>query len=263
MGVRLLVIGICFCVLAGCTAPCYNKAGIARSEKEIRNVDSLQLERDNFYTLMAYAVVFKNWQEKNTVNKRGHNIGCVLVDSNNAVVYWARNCNTILQNGTQHGEVRVMLGYINQKRSYNLSKHTIYTSLEPCAQCAGMMTLQNIYRTVYGQKDPDFGDAFERLQCKSGSCQGCKPYPRAVISEESQSRYTFLLDSTYNAGRGTYNSITNFLLSDEAKKIYAAAMEDFMNYSPVYPQNSTIVKAAKVFFADSITTSYNKLNVDF
>ena len=232
-------------------------------ESASERIDSVQLELDNFYTLMSYAVVYKNWQSDTTTQKRGHNIGCVVVNSNDTVVYWARNCNKILSNGTQHGEVRAMLGYINAKRSYNLKNHTIYTSLEPCAQCAGMMTLQSIERTVYGQKDPDFGDAFERLQCKLGTCQGCTPYPRSVISVESKCRLTAMLDSTYHVNRDKFRSITGFLLSDSARVIYQAADSLFRAFTPRHSQNEGPVNYAKQFLTDSVTTSYKKLGVDF
>ena len=102
-------------------------------------------ERDEIFSLLAYSVVFKNWQTT-TDHPRGHNIGAVLVSGDNEIVNWARNCNAITGNGTQHGEVRLMIGYLNQARSYSLRGHTVYTSLEPCAQCSGMMIQQSIER---------------------------------------------------------------------------------------------------------------------
>ncbi len=62
---------------------------------------------------------------------------------------------------------RLMIGYLNRVGGYSLKKHTVYTTLEPCAQCSGMMTLCSIERTVYGQTDPGFGKAMERLALDS------------------------------------------------------------------------------------------------
>ncbi len=76
-------------------------------------------ERDEIYSLLAYAVVYKDWQSSKT-NQRGHNIGAVLVDPKGKLVNWARNCNQITQNGTQHAELRLMLGYQSKVHSYNL-----------------------------------------------------------------------------------------------------------------------------------------------
>jgi len=79
----------------------------------------IQDELDEIYSLLAYSVVLKDWQTGGE-KQRGHNIGSVLVNPEGKVVFWARNCNHITGNGTQHGEIRLMLGYLD-----NLFQHTI------------------------------------------------------------------------------------------------------------------------------------------
>ena len=203
----------------------------------------IQNERDEIYMLTAYAVVLNDWQIAGP-NKRGHNIGSILVDPDGRIVNWARNCNAILSNGTQHGEVRLMLGYLNRVGGYSLKNHTIYTSLEPCAQCSGMMVLTSIKRTVYGQTDPGFGKALERLSLdsKKWNEDGFTPYPRAVISEKSKTRYCELLDIEYAKIGG---SITKFLLTDTSKNIYESAAKALQNYEVKYPENKVILKHAQ------------------
>ncbi len=219
-----------------------------------------QKELDDIYTLLAYSTVLKDWQTETTEIKRGHNIGCVVVDGNNEVVFWARNCNKITQNGTQHGEVRAMLGYLNKTHSYSLKGHTIYTSLEPCAQCSGMMTLVSISRTVYGQTDPGFGKALERLQLDSSSLpDGYEPYPRRVISDKSNSSFCEQLDKAYaNAG----GSITKFLLTDNAKSIYKAAHQQLVNYKVKFPQNEEKLYKAIDFLRKDVTDTFTPINPD-
>ena len=79
-------------------------------ETEISPINQeIQAERDEIYMLTAYAVVLNDWQVSGQ-KKRGHNIGSILVDPDGKIVNWARNCNAILSNGTQHGEVRLMIG---------------------------------------------------------------------------------------------------------------------------------------------------------
>ena len=57
-------------------------------------ISSVAQERDSIYQLLAYAVVYKDWQTKSAKDgARGHNIGCVLVDPNGTVVHWALNSN--------------------------------------------------------------------------------------------------------------------------------------------------------------------------
>ena len=64
-----------------------------------------QAERDQIFSLLAYAVVLKDWQTGGP-NQRGHNISSVLVDPQGKVVFWARNWNQPSKDGAQHGEVR-------------------------------------------------------------------------------------------------------------------------------------------------------------
>lgn len=224
----------------------------------------VQEERDEIYSLLAYAVVHKDWQTGGP-DQRGHNIGAVLVDGNDKVVFWARNCNKITRNGTQHGEVRLMIGYLSKLQTYSLKYHNLYTSLEPCAQCSGMMTLQSIKRTVYGQEDPGFGKAIERLELDTHELpellpekykNGYEPYPRAVISEQSKSVICRKINEAYAEMGG---SITGFLLSDEAKVIYDKAKEMLLNYQVKYEENEGIYKDAISFLNNEVTDHYTPI----
>jgi len=213
---------------------------------------AVQAERDEIYALLAYAVVLKGWQSEDTKPQRGFNIGSVMVDDKGEVVFWARNANKITQNGTQHGEVRLIRNYLDRVKTYNLKDHIVYTTLEPCAMCSGMMVMTNIARTVYGQIDPDFGKALERLSLDTHNLpKGFKPYPRPVISEPSQLIIRQKLDDSYKkyqdaGGKG----ITNWLQSSEAKAIYEEALKMFLNYKVKYHENAAILGKAKKFYAE-------------
>lgn len=210
-------------------------------------ITPIQEERDNIYMLLAYSVVLKDWQQKGE-KQRGHNIGSVLVDKNGKVVYSARNSNMVTGNGTQHGEVRLMIGYLDKIKTYNLKGYTIYTSLEPCAMCAGMMTLQSISRTVYGQADPGFGKAIERLILDSHDLpNGYCPYPRGVISDPSKTDTYQQLNAAYEKAGG---SITDFLLTDEARRIYENAKRVLLTFHVTHPENEEILKNAINFLHD-------------
>lgn len=241
---RYLFSTIAILMLVGCSTTqslLDNRDGISAISEAVY----WQEERDHIGMLAAYSVVYKGWQLDNA---RGYNIGSVLLDNNSPdgrLVFWARNCNTITENETQHGEVRLMLGYLaklhsERKQSQqvpnikNLDGYTVYTTLEPCAQCAGMMTLQKINRTVYGQSDPGFGKAIERLEIDSSSLpNGYQPYPRPVISERSNILYCNQLEQAYSDYQKQYGQdahITNFLKSEQTRKIFEAAYNEFMSY---------------------------------
>ena len=239
---KRMIVVYCLIValLLGCS-PKFVGAPLVAVDANALSSPAVQKERDAIYMLAAYAVVYNDWQD-GSGKKRGHNIGSVLVAPDGRIVNWARNCNAALANGTQHGEVRLMVGYLNRVGGYSLKDYTIYTSLEPCAQCSGMMVLTSIKRTVYGQTDPGYGKAIERLKLdsKKWNPAGYTPYPRPVISDRSESEYCAQLEAAYEKAGG---SITQFLLTDQAKAIFRAATENLFNYPLKFPeQNGPVLK---------------------
>jgi tRNA(adenine34) deaminase len=241
-------------LVAGCQHPITG----AKSDRLRANlVLSVDEERDEIYSLLAYSVVLKDWQSADP-NQRGHNIGAVLVVSQGTLVYWARNCNHITKNGTQHAEVRLMLGYLSKVQTYNLKGCTVYTTLEPCAQCSGMMILQSVQRTVYGQTDPGFGKAIERLDLDSSALpNGFRPYPRPVNSDKSKSTICAELDDAYAKVGG---SITGFLLSPKAKLIFEKAHQQLLTYKLLHPENEPILRNSVEFLNNRVTDHYEPIN---
>jgi tRNA(adenine34) deaminase len=216
-----------------------------------REVMSAAEEKDNIFTLLAYAVVLKDWQNNDMEHNRGYNIGSVLVDQNNKAVYWARNSVNLTKNMSQHGEVRLMTCYLWREKTKNLKGYTIYTTLEPCAMCSGMMMLTSMPRTVYGETDPGYGMAIERLELDSRKLpNGYAPYLRHVTSIPSIAELRCALDDAYdNYGKShPQPHITEFLTTDEAKKIYSFALNTLMNYRVKYPENQAVVDQAQAFY---------------
>jgi len=213
------------------------------------NPTAQQVELDNIYTLLAYAVVYKNWQAQGTTNPRGYNIGSVLVDPQNNVVCWAVNSVDVTSNGTQHGEVRLMTNYQSNTKTFNLKGYAVYTSLEPCAMCSGMMTMQALYKTIFGQRDPDFGDAIQRLELNSKASGGYCPYPRGVISVESQTPTAAAIDQAYCQYYNSTStpSLTQWLTTPEAQALYAAANNQLAQYQVQYSANQPFLTAAQQF----------------
>jgi len=83
---------------------CLLIAGWSSPSKSLSD-DNKQQELDGIFSLLAMAVVHKDWQAS---KERGHNIGSVLVDPAGKPVFWARNSRYITNIGTQHGEVRLI-----------------------------------------------------------------------------------------------------------------------------------------------------------
>jgi tRNA(adenine34) deaminase len=211
---------------------------------------SVQRERDQLYAWLAYAVVYQDWQT--TVQRdssRGFNIGSVLVNADGYVVHWGRNAVNATRNQTQHGEVRLIQGYLERTRQYALPGYTIYTTLEPCAMCSGMMTLTQVTRTVFGQSDPDYGAALQRLQLDSRPCgpAGYGPYPRAVQVSQAPDAVSCAIDSAYDRHRNT--RIVQFLATPPTRTLYARAAAQLQQYRAQHPANQLRLDSARRFLA--------------
>lgn len=213
--------------------------------------DSIQKELDRIYSLLAYSLVLKDWQADSipSYERRGYNIGTILVNQNKEVVHWGLNCINSTANATQHGEVRAITSYLDSLKLYNLAGFTVYTTLEPCVMCSGMATMTNIARVVYGQKDIDFSGALDRLSLNSQKFGGFKPYPRTVISDPGPTKYREELDLAFKLFLEIKDEkyLAKFLSSKIAKDIYENAANEFLNYKVIFPENQVKYELAKKF----------------
>jgi len=87
-------------------------------------------------------------------------IGAVLVSADGEVL--ARDGNRIVatHDPTAHAEMLVLKAGAAQLGNERLVGTTLYVSLEPCAMCAGAMSLARVARLVYAAADAK-GDAIE------------------------------------------------------------------------------------------------------
>jgi len=222
----------------------------------VETADSIQQEIDNIYSLLIYSLVYMDWQPDTIprVDRRGYNIGALIVDTKNCPVFYDLNCINSTDNATQHGEVRAITGYLRKSRSFNLSGFTVYTTLEPCVMCAGMMTMTAVKRVVYGQHDVAYSKAFERLSIDTRSIGGFEPYPRTVSAVPSQLSFCRELDNLYTEFLESDDEkiLAKFLASNQAKDVFQKAKENFLDYQIKFIENFDIFRMA-VRFLDSET----------
>lgn len=85
-------------------------------------------------------------------------IGAVLIDEGGILV--CKNHNRIEQTGdaTAHAEILV-LREASKILGRRLTNCTLYSTVEPCAMCAGALVLCRVSRLVYGAPDSKFGAA--------------------------------------------------------------------------------------------------------
>jgi len=206
--------------------------------------DPVQLEIDEIFSLFTYKIVYDNWQDHSIPreNRRGYNIGSILVNPQNEPVHYALNSVGITQNSTQHAEVRLMTQYLDSSDFFDLHDFTIYTTLEPCAMCAGMMAMTRVKRTVYGQNDVEFSHALERLAFDSKSIGGYAPFPRKVISSPSPSNIRQELNKAFQEflSIDSEKILAKFLSNDQAKTIFKNASQLFENFQVKFIENRKI-----------------------
>jgi tRNA(Arg) A34 adenosine deaminase TadA len=98
----------------------------------------------------------------------GHNIACLAVDGNGDIIDFDFNHNDFFRSSAEHAESRMVRRLFSltdvfdgwkTKRTNDkphlatLSDVTLYTSLESCAQCSGVMSLAGVKQIVYIQND--------------------------------------------------------------------------------------------------------------
>lgn len=84
-------------------------------------------------------------------------IGACLVDAEGNLLAVAGNRTIIDSDPTAHAEILVLRDAAGKINNYRLTETTLYTTIEPCAMCAGALVNARIKRLVYGAKDERFG----------------------------------------------------------------------------------------------------------
>lgn len=205
-------------------------------------------ERDDIFSLLAYALVYRAWQPDTIpfAQRRGYNIGALLVDPNDKPVAYDLNCVNSTGNATQHGEVRVITRYLEQTRLFLLDGFSLYVTLEPCIMCAGMITMTSIDRVVYGQHDVAYSKAFERLF----DAEGIPEHPRTVVAGPSSHAICSQLDAAYQEYLKTAEEkiLAKFLASKKAHTIFESAEKAFLSFVPIYKENKIVLENAHQFY---------------
>ncbi len=83
-------------------------------------------------------------------------VGAIVV-CNNTVIGRGYNQVEMLQDATAHAEMLAIGSASQYLSSWRLERCTLYTSLEPCAMCAGAILLSRVPRIVWGAKDVRHG----------------------------------------------------------------------------------------------------------
>ncbi len=195
----------------------------------------------------------------------GHNIACLAVDGHGEVIDFDFNHNNLFSSSVEHAESRLVRRIFSLAQIYDnwhvrkpdmpksadytniLSNVTIYTSLESCAQCSGIMNLGKVKAVIYLQHDtgqflignilrnlttPDLRAPLPISADKIGF-----PYYDA-LNEGFKDFYKRVLNEPFYVNGPKPNnsqSVTSFLCTDLAMGIYQDSANQFKQMQLRYP----------------------------
>ncbi|MEQ1921632.1 MAG: tRNA adenosine(34) deaminase TadA [Pyrinomonadaceae bacterium] len=84
-------------------------------------------------------------------------VGAVIIDADGKIL--AATSNRTIKNNdpTAHAEILALRTAAIRTGNYRLTGTTMYTTIEPCAMCAGALVNARVARVVYGAADERFG----------------------------------------------------------------------------------------------------------
>jgi tRNA(adenine34) deaminase len=80
-------------------------------------------------------------------------IGCVIVDENRRIIARAYNQVDKMKDKTAHAEMLAIKKASRYIKDENIRQWTLYTTMEPCVMCLGMIIMTHIGTVVWGAKD--------------------------------------------------------------------------------------------------------------
>ena len=83
-------------------------------------------------------------------------VGCIIVN-NNDIISRSSNMVELLNDSTAHAELIAITSAQNSLNSKNLDNCILYTTLEPCLMCYGVIYWSKINTVVYGASDKKRG----------------------------------------------------------------------------------------------------------
>jgi tRNA(adenine34) deaminase len=97
-------------------------------------------------------------------------IGAVIVNVEGEILATAGNRTRIDCDPTAHAEILALRRAAQVVGNYRLIGCTVYSTIEPCAMCAGALVQARVKRLVYGASDERFGAVASKFQiCNANS----------------------------------------------------------------------------------------------
>ena len=110
-------------------------------------------EKDKFYMTQALE------EAKKAYNRGEVPVGAVAVCHERGFIVKAHNRTITQMNPCAHAEILVLQEAALISKNHRLNSITLYTTLEPCAMCAGAIVQARIARLVFATRDWNAGAA--------------------------------------------------------------------------------------------------------
>jgi len=112
-------------------------------------------------------------------------IGACLINKNGELLAAAGNRTISDSDPTAHAEILVLREAARKIGNYRLTETALYTTIEPCAMCAGALVNARIERLIFGAHDERFGavESVFRL-CNTGSLNHQIEIVSGVLAED-------------------------------------------------------------------------------
>ncbi len=112
-------------------------------------------------------------------------IGACLTDSQGELLAVAGNRTISDSDPTAHAEILVLREAAGKIGNYRLTDAIVYTTIEPCAMCAGALVNARVKRLVFGAKDERFGAVESVFNiCNNSSLNHQIEIESGVLAEE-------------------------------------------------------------------------------
>ena len=98
-------------------------------------------------------------EAKRAFNENEVPIGAVIIDDSGILICGEHNRIEQLGDATAHAEILALRAASRKLNRRRLTNCTLYSTVEPCAMCAGALILCRVKRLVYGVTDSKFGAA--------------------------------------------------------------------------------------------------------
>ena len=112
-------------------------------------------------------------------------VGACLIDKDGELLAIAGNRTITDSDPTAHAEILVLREASAKIGNYRLTETTLYTTIEPCAMCAGALVNARVERLVFGAHDIRFGAVESVFQiCDTSSLNHQIDITKGVLAED-------------------------------------------------------------------------------